>query len=328
MEDLDANIKKELLSSFQNSGAIDNIKSQLRMHLLKKLKGKVPGISKEEKQVLERQMLQRKIICSLINDYFQKENFMYTYSVFVPETGFADNFLTSSQLEQLLHFKNISDTSYLETIVEEIMNEPLKFYKRTKEVSLQTEECEYGLTLDQKLSRIDFHYSSTKYNKNQPSKELEERMVKYKKEMDVKMKAEIAAEISRIRNTELSSIKLEEAAKCRIKMQECRNELEQLYNDKLQKLKKKEQDILQQCRQKEKEVEKMEYEHRQIMVKDMDSLEAREHDVKREVEVRSKELEQEKNKLKKLQAEYKAKLANLERDRSRFNEEVNKKFRE
>eukprot|EP00826_Nyctotherus_ovalis_P057576 TRINITY_DN7880_c0_g2_i4.p2 TRINITY_DN7880_c0_g2~~TRINITY_DN7880_c0_g2_i4.p2 ORF type:complete len:274 (+),score=89.48 TRINITY_DN7880_c0_g2_i4:236-1057(+) len=273
-------------------------------------------------------MLQRKIACSLIADYLQKENFMYTHSVFAPETGFANNFFSAPELEQFLHIasKLTPETSFLEFIIGEIMGEPLKFYKRTLEASTQTDECEGGLTLDQKLSRIDFHYS--KHTHKLPSTDLQDQIHKYKKQLEAKMKAELAGELSRMRNTELASVRLEEAAKYRIRMQEHRNELERVYGEKMEKVRRKEMEVEEWSRRKEREVEKREYEHRQVMAKDVDTLQAREHDAKKGVEVRFKELEQEKNKMKKLQAEYEAKLNSLERDKSRLNEEVNRKFRE
>lgn len=61
-----------------------------------------------------------------------------------------------------------------------------------------------------------------------PFKTLEERMLKYKKEVDQKAREDLESEIRRLKEFEMSKLRIEEAQKYRQKLQEYRDELETL----------------------------------------------------------------------------------------------------
>jgi hypothetical protein len=51
-----------------------------------------------------------------------------------------------------------------------------------------------------------------------PYKSLEERMLRYKRDCDIKLRTEVKGEVERIREIEMSHVRLEEAAKYRAKI--------------------------------------------------------------------------------------------------------------
>lgn len=92
---------------------------------------------------------------------------------------------------------------------------------------------------------------------------MEQKLLKLKKDYDMRLKAELNAEITRVKEFEVSNMRLEEADKYRSKMQNYREELEKNYQDKLNKLRDRERDTLEKSGAKMKELEAMNYNYRQ-----------------------------------------------------------------
>ena len=68
------------------------------------------------------------------------------------------------------------------------------------------------MNLDQKLKKIDYSYmEKVSFEKSLPFKSLEERMLKYKRECDAKYKEDLQNEIRRLKDFELSKLRMEEA---------------------------------------------------------------------------------------------------------------------
>jgi len=332
----DPDYRQNLFNTLQKSGIMDGIKSQLRVQLLNKLQGKLTGpsigsASEEQKIEEDNKKLKRRIICSLISDYLQKAGYMYTESVFVPETGFSSNMLSVPEMEQLLKITGREGDSVgiplLEYIAGNLLEESLEGYKKKANEYAQTEESTEGLTLDQRLKQIDMEYSSAKISERiMPFKELEERMLKYKREVDAKFKTDLASEIARMREIEMSAVRLEEASKYRVKMQEYRNELEQLHQDKLQKLKQREAEVTERCKIKERELENASFEHRQRVLKDMELISIKEQEIKKGLEVRLKEVELEKTNILRMKEDYETKLKEIDRLKAKCDEKIHEEI--
>jgi len=78
-----------------------------------------------------------------------------------------------------------------------------------------------------------------------PFKTLEERMMKYKREMDQKYQEDLAREIQRLKDFEVSKLRMEEAQKYRNKLTSFTEEMERLHLDKVKELKQRETETLQ-----------------------------------------------------------------------------------
>ncbi len=70
-----------------------------------------------------------------------------------------------------------------------------------------------------------------------PFKNLEARILKVRDELEQRYKHDLANEITRLREFEVSRIRMEEAARYREKMESFRVEMEQLHLDKVKELK-------------------------------------------------------------------------------------------
>ena len=78
---------------------------------------------------------------------------------------------------------------------------------------IQTEEAgEESMSLDQKLRKVDSNYKEkSDIEKLMPFKTLEERMIKYKHECELQYRFDLESEIRRLKEFELSKIRMEEA---------------------------------------------------------------------------------------------------------------------
>lgn len=77
----------------------------------------------------------------------------------------------------------------------------------------QTEEAgEHTMTLEQKLKRIDSSLQERVEGERLiPFKTLEERMIKYKREIEQKAREDLESEVRRLKEFELSKMRIEEA---------------------------------------------------------------------------------------------------------------------
>ena len=76
------------------------------------------------------------------------------------------------------------------------------------------------LTLDEKLRRIDTNFLEAKdMERAAPYKSLEQRMLKYKQECEARYANDLQTEIRRLKEFEVSRIRIEEAGRYRDKME-------------------------------------------------------------------------------------------------------------
>lgn len=87
-------------------------------------------------------------------------------------------------------------------------------------------------------------------------------MMKYKRECEQKYRDDLEREIKRLRDFEVSKIRMEEAQKYRDKLNEFTEDMERLHLEKVKELKTREQETIARIREKERQVESLAYEHR------------------------------------------------------------------
>ena len=128
----------------------------------------------------------------------------------------------------------------------------------------QTEDMgSENMSLDQKLRNIDYGLMErVQIERAMPFKTLEERMLKYKREQDRKYQDDLEKEINRLRDFEVSKIRMEEAQKYRQKLNDFTQEMENLHLDKVKELKQREQETISRIKNKERDVEQVAFEHR------------------------------------------------------------------
>lgn len=154
-----------------------------------------------------------------------------------------------------------------------------------------------------------------------PYKTLEERMVKYKRELDAKYASDLESEVRRLREFEMSKLRIEEAQKYRLKIQEYRDELELLQQDKLRELKLREQEAWERIKNRERDLDKQAFELRQKTLTSEDVLRAREVELKKTVEVEQHMARSEREALARVQRECETKIRELELHRVKIDKE-------
>ena len=133
-------------------------------------------------------------------------------------------------------------------------------------------------------------------------------MMKYKREVEAKYKADLEKEIARLRDFEVSKIKMEEAQKYREKLNKFSEEMETLHLQNVKELKSREHETVQRIKEKERQVEQAAYEHRQKVLKDEEMLRFKDAELKKTMEMELLLVKQERDKTQQLQKEYEQKL--------------------
>ena len=87
-------------------------------------------------------------------------------------------------------------------------------------------------------------------------------MLKYKQECEARFANDLQTEVRRLKEFEVSRIRIEEASRYRDKMEAFRMEMETLHLDKVRELKDREENAMVRIRSREVELEKSAYTHR------------------------------------------------------------------
>ena len=140
-------------------------------------------------------------------------------------------------------------------------------------------------TIDSKLRRVDYQLSeAVEQERLVPLQTIEERMMKYQRECEERSRTEIQAEVARVREIEISRMRLEEAAKCRSQLDRAREELENLHLTRLKEMRAREAEMKERFATREQEIEKAAYNQRQRQIQDLEAMRARERDASRSEE--------------------------------------------
>jgi hypothetical protein len=310
-----------------------------------------------------------KIVCSLIKDFFKKADLNYTFSVFIAECGFQD-LLTEEEISKTLNIsytnlENIGEENFLAFIAKQLL-----CAKDKSSISTQASESDFngfpetaelskfkGLssakTIEAKFKEVDekyfkmsllengknsnnnsyanmnFNYSNM-FENLMPAKAIEEKMIKYQREIDAQYKCELDREILRMKEIENSNIRIEENKKYLKKLEEIRNEYEEEYNQKYENLKKREADFNFKIANKEKELEVSQYETRQKYLNQIESLKLKQEEIKIKYEndLNMLSIKQEKLSIKEKDLDYLRENANrkVQEEIENFKNEFSKTF--
>ena len=302
----------------KNAGVLNSLKSQLRSKLYDQLRLKNERVDINLKDTQNR--LTFKVAVSLVADLMKKSDMPYALSVFLPESGITQEILSKQEMIDVLglqtdeHMQNQSDsTPLLSDMIDRIKTQkslaPGKSssYTQTEDVGSEM------LSLDEKLRRIDQNFLEAKdMERAAPFKSLEQRMLKYKQECEARFAGDLEREVRRLKEFEVSRIRIEEAAKYRDKMEAFRQEMETLHLDKVRELKQREENAMERIRSREVELEKSAFTHRQQVLKEEENMRYRESDVKKTVEMELLVVKNEKERMSQTIHDYEQKIGELE----------------
>lgn len=255
-------MKRRLFENLKRAGVLDGMKSTLRGRLYEQLRLKQDRPQQKDKA----NQLSFKIAASLVADLMQKCEMPYALSVFLPESGLNQELFSKAELIEVLGL--VKDENYAAALKHEmtpVLLDLVEIIKSAGSVrpnrvaaACQTDDAA-DVTLEQKLKRIDSSLHD-QADRLVPFKILEERQLKYKRELEDKYAADLESAVRRLKDFELSKIRIEEAQKYRQKIQEYRDELEQLQQDKLRELKVRESEAWERIKNRERDLDKQAFE--------------------------------------------------------------------
>ncbi|XP_018102517.1 oral-facial-digital syndrome 1 protein isoform X1 [Xenopus laevis] len=304
-------LRKRLYQTFKNKGVLDSLKTQLRNQLIHELKH--PAFNGEPGhylEALESDSLLHRASNSMVADHLRKCGYEYSLSVFYPECGLEkEKMFTVHDFLQLLKInpksrlyksltssaRNESAKGFFFQLLMELTDYHL--HREGRDADTQTVTTSpYKDSIVEKLKFIDEQFEEI-YPKRKNFESLESKLSDYRREMEEQLRTEMAQKLQHFKDVEIAKIKLDETEKSQREMSDFRRELEKTYQAKLEGLVSREKNAIERL-QRQQEIEAKEiYTQRQSLLKDIDSVRARESDLRQRMEAleRTQKLEAEKN---------------------------------
>jgi len=302
--------KEKLFTNFKEAGLHDHLKSQMRYDIIQKIQKKslASTANKENSNTLNRSKentLNFRVLISVVSEFLEFYGYNYTQAVFLPEAKHTNQTLNKSEVIEILHLNKIINKDDPLPILNKIIDftdRQLDSNKEKSSVQCQTDFEGRNVNLEEKLRNIDYEYlQKIDGERNYTQQTFEEKFTKFKKEYDQRMKAELASEITRIREFELANIRLDEAEKYRLKMEQYREELDRVYTDKLQKLREREKDTIERCKQQLKALEAASFDYRQRFLKDFEMNKMKEEGLEKQMRLEKENIRAQKERLEELE---------------------------
>ncbi|KAK9829063.1 hypothetical protein WJX72_003703 [[Myrmecia] bisecta] len=285
--------KLQLYSQLKSSGVLSTLKTQLRSQVLNKLQTEHGAAIAPAQQA--QQNLWRRAMNSIVAEYLAASRYDYTLSVFQPECGLSSAApFTHAEILQVLHIEEATPLhlalakrgvhakdpagsppqqcfalSLLEAVAE------LSSRRTAHESATQTSEGPGAARLGLQLTQLEDAYLTRADSERQkPFDTLEARMARYRQECDQRVKEEVAMQVERVRELELSAVRLEEADRHRKALEGEREALDRLHQAKLGKLREREELTTERLQRQQRDVENVAFEHRQRILREEDRLRA------------------------------------------------------
>ncbi|CAM6041941.1 unnamed protein product [Sphagnum compactum] len=312
-------LRKQLFSSLRSTGILDSLKSQLRARLIDHLRSSDDGSNflLQSKTNNTRPSLTERLLSSLFLDYLAAYDYSFTTSVFLPESHLVSWAPFSyKEMLQLLHLDPSSEMHHKLTkvkgegkgclaqqLVMVLQHMPLRSataHSQEEESHIQTPlrieastqtaqtETTGPQDLETNLKEIDDIYlkkrdsalQTQQRNAMLPYRSLEDHITVLHQEFDGRVHAEVAMQVNRIREFEISAVRMEEAARFRRQLSRAREELEEIHKSRMGQIQAHEDSVLEHLLSKEKAIDALAYEQRQRVLADITSLRSREDELR------------------------------------------------
>ncbi|ESO99969.1 hypothetical protein LOTGIDRAFT_64934, partial [Lottia gigantea] len=303
-------LRSRLYHSLRNRGMVNTIKSQLRNSLVTELQQSLKGrLTLQDLKTPEEGSLLHRAANSLIVDHLRSYGYDYTNSVFLPESGLSqDKVFSKEDFLQLLHispqsrlYKQLvifkTNTRFKGRFLWKFLSEMSAIHaSATQEFGVQTDLIKVGpiSSLDEKLQVLDQLYSSKRDDMYKSTSMLtEERILNFQKQMEERYQSQLKQEIRRMRENELTKLKIEEREKCRKELDQLRRDMERDYQTRYDSLLVRERNATERLHREQEIRDKEMHSQRQTLQEEISCIHQREAEVKREAEVnqRSKRLQ-------------------------------------
>ncbi|KAF4677121.1 hypothetical protein FOL47_003309 [Perkinsus chesapeaki] len=227
--------------------------------------------------------LRTKAMISLIGDYLKQTKKDLSLSVILPDYGLtSSDLLTGEDIIQALGLQEVplatdEQSPVLASIVDAIKQAASRPRNHmvppgTAAASVQTEPPEPSQTLEDKLRALENAAASmSSANDNDRHVRLEERMIRYKRECDRRVKEEVEAQVERIRSIELPNARLEAAAQLRTELRAAREDLEREAKEREAKFRIQEQRTVDRLRMKEAELDRRAISTKESLLRELEN---------------------------------------------------------
>lgn len=169
--------------------------------------------------------------------------------------------------------------------------------------SFDTRQRSFDLTiLDEQLRRVESIYlHQTAEQREAPSRTIEERMLKYQRECDELSNRMIEQQMAQFKGNEVTKVRLDEQRKFQKQLDGLRAQVHAEYENQVRLLKEKEQACELEYMRRKTELEAELYEQRQRVLLEVDSLRAREEEIRRKEDLDFRKLSTDEARLKDLE---------------------------
>ncbi|XP_051871096.1 centriole and centriolar satellite protein ofd1 isoform X2 [Pristis pectinata] len=296
-------LRRRLYQTFKNRGVLDSLKSQLRNQLVHELtrpdlNGRLlPRGHRHQRPSTDEDSLLIMAANSMVADHLSSTGYEYSLSVFYPECGLEkEKVFTARDLLQIMKISSRSDL--YKSIISNLQKDHQKgflieFLKELsdhhltrdyRDAEIQT-NCvpQYKESIVDKLQMIDEEYAAFQ-PANMQEDFWETRLLKYRKQIEEQLQAELQQELQNFKDAELAKIKIQEKERSRKDIEDHRLKLDKMYQLKAEALITREKNAIERL-QKQKEVEEKEiYIQRQSLLKDIEALRNREVELRQRTE--------------------------------------------
>jgi hypothetical protein len=284
--------KVEMRSSLRDRGVVDSLKSQVRASLVQELQAKsLGGARPQGKPELG---LAQKAVNALIADFLRASTMPYTLSVFGPESGgglSAANSAAPTARPDIMIGLGLTNVdapcpagmSLLEALLAHMR---ATLNKATAVCEVQTDpprSADDAVDVEARLRDLDERFlRQSEAERGNPARGVEERMAQYQRECDERARTEIAAEVERLRETEISHARSEERAHFAAELSTRLDELEKEHSDRLARQRRREQEVMARLAEKERSLEMESHAHRQRLLEDLERVNQKQADLDRQ----------------------------------------------
>lgn len=315
-------LRTVLKDRFDQSSALDGLKAQLRKQLLTKLMEANGGAPRGDG---EKNDLKSTIAMSCIFSYLKLHGLHSTLSVFTAESGMESERSLISEMDicRMMKFNELSctyktlnnivsglneanDGKPLPAILSQLVSEDrttlldviLEYClslraETTREISIQAGPSVFTARelLDHELFHVEREYTEVQQrNISSESSSIEERMIAYQKEIEIRKNREVELQVKYFKEHEATKIRTEEASKARAANEALRQELEFDYSRRLKVHTDREADLVVRSKEAERRHAQALHESRQQMERELDEIRSRENLMQRKVELESQGL--------------------------------------
>ncbi|KAF7254530.1 Oral-facial-digital syndrome 1 protein, partial [Varanus komodoensis] len=250
-------LRKRLYQTFKNRGVLDALKTQLRNQLIHDLVKPVLSVETQPQAISsECSSLIIGASNSLVADHLRRCGYEYSLSIFYPES------LLVQILTELIEHSLCKESCTTET---------------------QTSVAPGKESLADKLQLIDEQFADM-YPKHHISESFQVKLAEFKKEIEQQLQTEMSQKLQHFREIEIAKIKMDERTQSQKEISELRREFEKAYQAKSEALNSRERNAIERLR-KQQEIDAKEiYLQRQNLLKDIETIRAREVELKQRTE--------------------------------------------